>query len=600
MTVFVQLPERWGDLQAGVVYREGFAARVRALANPATDQVVILEPNPWIADDQETHWGWFPHTRFDRRDIARVDTAPGMFDYFFAREDAPLHRTFTPERRAVERRFPLGEVDKCEVETVSLNELLNEVANGEPIALLSVDGRMTSAAELATVDWARVDCRSLSVTVTGLPRLRRSEIEAVIKGAGFLPAGRPWGAAGDTYLFERPAGLKARARAASAQAKVKAGEFAVMARDEWVGPSSRKRWESTARVFTKKLRPGDILNPEHSESLESVTREEVEAYLARSVGHGDQSWMVSEPVGDDPMQEARQCHERHGVWPISFSYPRAPMPINEHPSALFSPITPGFPYSYESERDYLGAYEQAYLGITHRKAGWDCFRHVEILASGAVPLMLDAEQIPRFSMVHYPKHAMVQATEKFMINGGQPTQSTREQFRRHFDQHLTTRAMASYLLAAAGLEGAQKVLFVDERLAGHADYLSVMTLIGLKQLLGDNCLVQYPVDYIYEDTTVETKTLYGRGFGYTRALPPEARSDIERASASKLGDEEPDVIVIGSVTRNAARAAELLARFPAGKTIWIHGEDMPPTPDEVRRYRQSGTHVFVRAIHSLD
>ena len=65
------------------------------------------------------------------------------------------------------------------------------------------------------------------------------------------------------------------------------------------------------------------------------------------------------------------------------------------------------------------------------------------------------------------------------------------------------------------------------------------------------------------------------------------------------GDEldAADVVVIGSVTRNSGLAYELMERFPARRTIWIHGEDLPPMPEEVRQYREAGVHVFVRAIH---
>ena len=601
MTVFIQLPERWGDVQAGAAYRVGFAAHVRTHANPHADRVVVVEPNPWLAEELEAQWRWFPQAAVLRTDaqmggVSGDQSTQVETPYFYVREETPFHFTFSPDEKVVERRFPHFTIEQIPVATMSLNELLRLASDGEPIALLSIDARRTSAAELSIVDWSSVEPRQVALTVTGLPTRPRMDCEQVLRQAGFHLAGRPWGAAGDTQLLVRPEGFQARVKAASAQAKVAAGQAAVTVRDSWVGPTNRRRWRDTARVLSRRRQASDVLDARHGSSLAPPTREEVEVFLAESPAGDGEPWQVTLGTNLDPMQEAAQCHATHGIWPISFSYPRLPFPINPHPTKLISPITPGFPYSYENERDYLAGYEGAFLGITHRKAGWDCFRHIEIMAAGAVPLMLDADRIPRFSMVHYPKRAMEQAVRQFRHIGSAPSDDTRKQFRRHFEQHLTTSAMAAYVIKASGLEDAQKVMFVDERLAGHADYVSVMTLIGLKQLLGSRCLVPFPVDYVYEDTDIDTGALYGRGFGYTRVLPSHARSAMELGDP---GDEldAADVVVIGSVTRNSGLAYELMERFPARRTIWIHGEDLPPMPEEVRQYREAGVHVFVRAIH---
>ena len=140
------------------------------------------------------------------------------------------------------------------------------------------------------------------------------------------------------------------------------------------------------------------------------------------------------------------------------------------------------------------------------------------------------------------------------------------------------------------------MLFVDERLPHHADYQSVLTLIGLKQVLGSNCHVLHPVDYIYDDTKSDTSHLYGRGFGYTRSVAGSARSASEVSGVNEL-PETFDAIVVGSITRNLDLAIKMLVKSKPERTIWIHGEDLPPTMDEVSQYRRSKVHMFVRAIH---
>jgi hypothetical protein len=247
----------------------------------------------------------------------------------------------------------------------------------------------------------------------------------------------------------------------------------------------------------------------------------------------------------------------------------------------------------------MRTYLDAQLGITHRKAGWDCFRHVEILAAGAIPLMVDAAEIPRYTMVHYPKAAMVAVARLVSESRSLPDSSAHEHFLNYFVTNLTSQSMAKYVLVASGLSDARRILFVDEDLPHTADYQSVLTLIGLKQLLGDGCEVAFPVDWIYSDSLFDTSTLYGRGFGYSKILESSMKTASERNLTS--GSDLPvvtdfDAVVIGSITRNPKVAVQLSQEFPPEKTVWIHGEDRPPTVMNMATYVNSGVHVFVRAI----
>jgi hypothetical protein len=42
-------------------------------------------------------------------------------------------------------------------------------------------------------------------------------------------------------------------------------------------------------------------------------------------------------------------------------------------------------YAFESESDYYADLQGARFGITTKRAGWDCLRHYEVAANGAVP-----------------------------------------------------------------------------------------------------------------------------------------------------------------------------------------------------------------------
>ena len=382
-----------------------------------------------------------------------------------------------------------------------------------------------------------------------------------------------------------------------ARLRHRAGDAYVYARDHWFDPSTRHIVHERARLLlSRELSAADVLDPHFGRPLAPVPLVEVEQLFPSGHGIDRPAWSVALDGEPDPSQAAQACHDEHAVWPVSFSYPGAPLDVAGNPDELVASIIPGVPYSYDDVQAYLRTYQRAYLGITHRKAGWDCFRHVEIIASGAVPLMLDAAEIPGYAMVHYPKHALANAAVLARRTGAPPDDFTRQAFRAWFERHLTSVAMARYLLHASGLDGATRVLFVDAALPGFADYQSVLTLIGLKQFLGRDCHVLHPVDYIYADTEADTASLYGRGFGYTRVVDGDLRSASERGAPVDLASF--DAVVVGSLSRNLGPARDLLSQFPADRTIWVHGEDGSPTMDETHWMRSTGVNVFVRAIHT--
>lgn len=600
MTTFIQLAERWGDVDPVAEFRGGFAAFVRQHADSTADRVVLVEPNPWLAEQLRDQWAWFPRAEVRELDLEATSEPPEpdqypMRNFWFAAEDTPDFRTFAWDQAAVLRRFPRGTIDRHQVPSRNLADFLGQELGAGSDHVVTIDARRTKLDDLEAIDWRSLGVSRIVLTVQGITPARERPYRRALARSGFRAAGRPWGPAGSTVLMARPTSLAARVTALKLQGWVQAGAAMVQVRDSWLGPTQRTRVATLAEVATGRLFGSDLLDDGFGAALTPVQRVEIDELLDPRAPQASATWSVDPFSGPPPDELARECAERHGVWPLSFSYPRVPVPLDPEPALLVSPITPGFPYAYEDEREYLETYRSAYLGITYRKAGWDCFRHVEIMAAGAVPWMIDARDIPRFSMTHYPKQALTKVAEFAAAHAGRPDDATRRAFRRYFDQHLTSEAMARYLLASAGLTDADSVLFVDERLPHHADYLSVMTLIGLKQILGERCQVMFPVDYIYDDTSIDVARLYGRGFGYTRVVSGELRSASERGSL--VAPSEAAAVIVGSVTRNEALARAMLTQASAGRTIWIHGEDLPPAANEVREYRRAGVHMFVRAIH---
>lgn len=43
------------------------------------------------------------------------------------------------------------------------------------------------------------------------------------------------------------------------------------------------------------------------------------------------------------------------------------------------------------------------FAVTFKKAGWDCMRHLEIIAAGALPVFTDIADLPAGTMAAYPR-----------------------------------------------------------------------------------------------------------------------------------------------------------------------------------------------------
>jgi len=43
------------------------------------------------------------------------------------------------------------------------------------------------------------------------------------------------------------------------------------------------------------------------------------------------------------------------------------------------------------------------FGVTRKKAGWDCVRHIESIAAGCVPYFVDLEKMPQDTVKFCPK-----------------------------------------------------------------------------------------------------------------------------------------------------------------------------------------------------
>ena len=283
------------------------------------------------------------------------------------------------------------------------------------------------------------------------------------------------------------------------------------------------------------------------------------------------------------------CVKVNGFYPISFSYPKAHIHTTTKSKTLSS-IIPGVPYSYDSYEDYLQNYASSEIAYTHKKAGWDCFRHLEILYAGTMPLMPDIFNVPQFTMAYYPKDLLEKIADKFQKNSYLPSANMQREVLAHFNNYLTCYRMVQNILSIMGHEP-KTILFLDDALIEKPDYLSMLTLIGLKQNFGSKCFTYNEPSYLYDDFIGGTELLYGRGFGYTKVLSAKLKRSVSRAEPLNSFD----LIVIGSLARNLELAQ--LVEDSNVPSIYLFGEDLPPNQTELGLIHNSRAFTFVREVY---
>ena len=298
---------------------------------------------------------------------------------------------------------------------------------------------------------------------------------------------------------------------------------------------------------------------------------------------------------------SEECFLKLGVYPISFSVPKMMLEKPKEKNLLVSDVKPSIPYSFLDEEDYLYQYERSSYALSFKKGGWDCFRHLEIMASGSIPLMPDAAQIPDYTMTHYPKRFLQHMSNDLSLIRTPPT-LVHDLLISWVSECLTSQKMAEYMLSTANYDSGN-VVFIDLEIGNRCDYLGVMTLIGLKQLIGKKAVSLVKCDYIYEDYLGDTLTLYGRGFGYTKILDPAVKENETNVDISNFNElveyvEQFGTIVINMRESNIEVATALNRSGVSSKIIYLWGGDISMTKSQTKKIvrKFKGVH-FCREIY---
>ncbi len=272
-------------------------------------------------------------------------------------------------------------------------------------------------------------------------------------------------------------------------------------------------------------------------------------------------------------------------YPIGFSIPESKIVRTIPPKKRdFATAVPGDPntYVFKEEEEYNEDYQASYFGVTRRKGGWDCLRHYEILANGCIPYFVDIDSCDPNTLYFFPKELVKEAMrlpgvsylkidhELFDI---EQYKAMLEKLLDYTRKHLTTKAMAQYLLKTLNYSGSGKVLF----LTGHSgvDYLQFLIGGGLKELLRENLIDAARLDPIYTDyVIVDRGYLYGRGINYTKVVE-DCLTDRENIE-ERIKNREFELVIYSAVHRSLPFYDLVLKMYPSEKIAYLCGEDWHP------------------------
>jgi len=267
-------------------------------------------------------------------------------------------------------------------------------------------------------------------------------------------------------------------------------------------------------------------------------------------------------------------------------------------------------YIYNTETDYYAEYQSSVFALTTKKGGWDCLRHYEILANGAIPIFPNIENCHPNTMKNHPKDLYLESnalySEFLLKNKTKIEDLLPEDLAKckelaircleYVTKELDVVTCAKKILEITNHSNAKKVLYMSCQM--DPDYLRCLTLLGFKELMGSS-VHDYPkVPHLYIDNPKEQKQLYGKGISYTNLLLPELHDNrLDNTIEDDIRKHQYDVIIYGSLHRGMIGYDLVSQYYSSNDVIIMCGEDVCNClqPDSLtQKMVENGHHVFLR------
>lgn len=188
----------------------------------------------------------------------------------------------------------------------------------------------------------------------------------------------------------------------------------------------------------------------NSEYIELVKSHYPKNKIAIIDGEDDQ--IIYNPF-DLPLFKRELVNRNNNIFPISFSIPEEKITKDKKNIkkikllANYKPSSPGTGYVYDNEEDYYIDYQESYYGLTHKKGGWDCMRHYEILANYCLPYFVDLKNCPEQTMFNFPKKDILLSNSLYENNFNLDIyMDTLDRLFEYTKNKLTTYQSAKYII----------------------------------------------------------------------------------------------------------------------------------------------------------
>ena len=320
--------------------------------------------------------------------------------------------------------------------------------------------------------------------------------------------------------------------------------------------------------------------------------------------------------------------ESFKLYPIGFVSPPSDI-VSCVPEKVydFSAIDPAnrnsYIYGMRDQSEYKRNMAHSRFSYTRKKAGWDAQRHFEIMASGAIPYFEAIESIPERIIPFMPKEILTAAKNfadsyaSTIDNLSRPTEF-KSNFNHsmyneiaccvlsHAKEHQTSVALVRYLLKVAknhdySIDNLKNVVVRNVLvLCGppEFDYMVSSLLHGLREILGDSAVTDYPPNPLYYEiqsdvfssyTTLSSTYVHGLGYTWSHRLRNNTRlrESFNRADIRKgIIEKRWDLVIYPQVHRGMPYWDLVKSSYDRGKIVLIDAEDW-----------SSGQNLMVEYLH---
>jgi len=137
--IFIQIGAGAGDLDTRSNKRDGFAEFIKKIDKNRIKQIILVEPNIFNIDLLKECYKDFENVIIVQKLIVPKTINLEKMDLYYCEEDGPNYQTASIIKEHVLKHYPNRNLEKIEVDTINLENLIEQYCKDKEIELLSLD-----------------------------------------------------------------------------------------------------------------------------------------------------------------------------------------------------------------------------------------------------------------------------------------------------------------------------------------------------------------------------------------------------------------------------------------------------------------------------